>query len=252
MIEVPEGSIYFWMYKQGLKHTPARDIEEACRQAGVSIRKKDWENFWNGWYRSDLYGRDGSVFDLTLQRRPQPASSGYFDKEYSDYPMHPYNDMEGEILNRFVPCDENNHPMIKWGKGCMTKEDAKAVPGQVYLAENLKGCRFIVIDCDGDHDKEKVDFETMEFLNQFRDKTSSIAKLSPIYASIPASYHLTFLVDRVIPTMHFNRAHVDICGNKENQLRYFKTKKWNGLQPIWMNDEIWRQIRDYIKTREER
>lgn len=252
MIEVPDGSIYFWMYKQGLKHTPTNDIEEACRQAGVDIRKKDWDNFWNGWYRSDLYGRDGSVFDLTLERRPQPASTGYFEKEYSDYPMHPYTDIGTEILNRFVPCDADNHPMIKWGKGCMTKEDAEAVPGQVYLAENLKGCRFIVIDCDGDHDPSKVDFETMSFLNNWRGETASLDKRTRLYHSIPTSFHLTFLTDRVIPTMHFPKAHIDICGNKENQLRYFKTKVPNGLDPIPMTDRIWRQIRDYIKKREER
>lgn len=250
MLEIPDGSIYFEMYKWGLKHIPLVEIEAACRRCGKDLRLKDYENYRNGWYRSDLYGRDKGVFDLTLERRPQAASKGYFEKEYSDYPLHPYSDMQGEILNRFIPCNADNKPMIKWGNGCMTKEDAEAMPGQKYLAENLKGCRFIVIDCDGDHDPEKLDFETMEFLNPYRNLTHTLAK-PKLWMSIPTSFHLTFLADRVIPTMHFSKSHIDICGNKENQLRYFKTKIWNGRKPTPMTDEIWRDIRDYIRRREE-
>lgn len=250
MIEIPDGSIYFEMYKWGLKHVPIEEIEDACRMAGKEIRQKDYENYRNGWYRSDLYGRSDSLFDLTLQHRPQAASKNYFEKDYHDYPEHPYSDMGDEILNRYIPCNAANKPMIKWGNGCMTKEDAEAMPGQVYLAENLKGCKFIVIDCDGDHDPNKLDFESMKFLNPYRKITHALSK-PKMWCSIPTSFHLTFAVDRVIPTMHFNKAHIDICGNKENQLRYFKTKIWNHLDPIPMTDEIWASIREYIRKREE-
>ena len=54
MIEVPEDSIYFWMYTQGLKHVNLEDIELACKAIGKDIREEEVKNYWNGWYRSDL------------------------------------------------------------------------------------------------------------------------------------------------------------------------------------------------------
>ena len=251
MIQVPDGSIYYWMYENGLKRIDIREIEAACSMAGVEIRKKDYQNYMNGWYRSDLYGSPKSIFDLQMKKRPAPASSDYFTKEYSDYPMHPYADIEYEIDNRYVPCNKNNKPMMKWGEGCLLREDAEAMPGQVYLAENLKGCKFIVIDCDGDHEEGKLDLRTMQFLDYYRHLTASMDKPAPMWFSTPVSFHLAFKVDRIIPSMHFLKAHIDICGNKENQLRYFKNKLWNHREMIPMTDEIWRDIRNYIKEREE-
>ena len=54
MVEVPQGSIYFWMYEMGLKHVDLDEIRIACYSAGKNIRDKDFQNYWNGWYRSDL------------------------------------------------------------------------------------------------------------------------------------------------------------------------------------------------------
>ena len=66
---------------------------------------------------------------------------------------------------------------------------------------------------------------------------------------MPASFHLTFAVDRVIPTMHFSKAHMDIVGNKENSLRYLKNKIWNGIEPLPMNEAIWDDIKSYVERR---
>ena len=71
MDPVPSDSIYFWMYRQGLKRVPINDVYWALRQAGKEIRKKDEENYWNGWYNSTLYSGAGqvSVFNKTIDRR---------------------------------------------------------------------------------------------------------------------------------------------------------------------------------------
>ena len=68
----------------------------------------------------------------------------------------------------------------------------------------------------------------------------------------PVSFHLSFMVDRVIPTMHFPKAHIDIIGNQVNSLRYLKTKRWNGMVPMMMTAKIWNEITDYIRMRNER
>lgn len=254
-LDIPEGSIYFWMYNQGLKHVPWQQLEFELRMAGKEIRKKDSDNYWNGWHRSSLYDHGD---EWTVRRESfVSASKGYFDKAWDDYEPHPMLDLP-EPRNRFVPCNKANKPMIPWGEGCMTLVDAKAKMGMVYLAENLKGTKRIVVDCDGDHE-EKLDGRTIWFLSKYLDKTHVLAKPKKVceyegYEStgidLPASFHLTFMVDRLVPTMHFPKAHIDIAGNAKNQLRYFKNKVWNGLEPAPMTPEIWEDIKRYIEGRE--
>ena len=254
---VPSGSIYFWMYSQGLKQVAIEDIEAACAASGVAIRTKDYDNYWRGYYNADLYKTDNweRIFKFHSWM-DMPSSKVFQAKTYSEFPSHPYHH---DIEARWVPCNGANKPMIKWGEGCMGIIDAKSYQHQVYLAENLKGCNRIVIDCDGDHD-EQLDLELIMFLWKYSDKTHMLMKPKMIdeyegYGNtglkIPASFHLTFRVDRVIPTMHFPKAHIDIVGNRRNSLRYFKNKIWNGLQPIDMTDEIWQDLQEFIKHREE-
>jgi len=260
MLEVPSGSIYFWMYKQGLKHVPWSHVRCSVLQAGKEIRDKDEVNFWNGWYRSDLYLGEGKedVFMLTRSQRPKAASSGYMDTPFEGYPVHPYLG-KPEVENRWVPCNMDNKPMMKWGNGCMSLADAKACRDQVYLAENLKGCQHIVIDCDGDHEMP-IDMETVGFLFKYTSMTHAMFKPKVIDeyegyeatgCKLPASFHLSFKVDRLIPTMHFPWAHIDIVGNRRNSLRYFKDKNWNGLPMAEMTPEIWEEIKAYVKHRKE-
>lgn len=253
MLQVPEGSIYFWMYEQGLKHVSAQEVVDAVYRAGKDIRPKDMENYWSGWYRSSLY-RDDDPWKII--RKTIPVSSQFFSLDYSQYPMHPWLD-KPDVADRWVPCNSANKPMIKWGQGCMSYADACAYPGQVYLAENMKATRQIVIDCDGDHDAGRLDMATIRFLLQYASQTHCIWKPKMVNEyeggedgpAVPASFHLTFQVDRVIPTFHFPYAHIDIIGNKENSLRYFKNKHDNGLAPIQMTDGIWRELRGFIERR---
>lgn len=255
-MDFPDGSIYFWMYTQGLKQVDLGEIEAMCSMHGKDIRQKDYDNYWRGWYKSDLYRTDNWESIFKFHRwMDAPSSTLMKDCAYHEFPINPYHH---DIEERWVPCNKDNKPMIKWGQGCMGYTDAMSYPNQVYLAENLKGCNRIVIDCDGDHE-EKLDLETVLFLWRLSSMTHTLMKPKKVkeyegYGNfdldMPASFHLTFEVDRVVPTMHFPCAHIDIVGNRRNSLRYLKNKEWNGIQPAKMTDGIWHQIQNYINYRE--
>jgi hypothetical protein len=250
-VDVPVDSIYFWMYNQGLRHVPIDQIVSACACAGKDIRPKDFDNYWRGYYKADLY-RTGNWENLFKFKSTQKTPSlAFLDREYDEYPVHPYASIigRGMINERWVQCNKDNKPMIKWGNGCMMLSDAVAYKDQVYLAENLKGTRYLVIDCDGNHDG--LDLETMFFLNRWRDDTHCIVK-PEYYDGVPTSFHLTFMTDRIIPTMHFPYAHIDIIGNRRNSLRYWKNKKWNHVEPIEMTSIRWEELKEYIEWRKDR
>lgn len=257
MVPGPDESIYLWMYRQGLRQRPIDDVVMDLMASGHDIRAKDLRNYWNGWYRHDLYhggGRAMACPDSVMGNRVLG---------YSDYPVHPYLG-KPEIQNCFVPCSAENKPMIRWSRGTMTLADARAWPGSVYLAENMKGAQRIVVDVDGDHGDD-LDLEAIAFFSRYMDMTCCHSKPEIVFdwmvehdgewvgdlamADLPVSYHLTFGVDRVIPTMHFPRAHVDIVGNRVNSLRYFKNKEYNGLPPLMMDDGIWSEIMGFIEGR---
>ena len=244
LIKVPDGSIYFWMYNQGLKHVPIKDIKLACSKIDKPIRPKDFQNYWNGYYKYNLYQGSHvmSLLDAPLEQTIKP----FYSMNYYDYPVHPYLDMP-EIMNRFVPCTAKGTPIIKWSKGCMTSEDAMAMVQCQTLAENLKGTRFIVIDIDGDHGNE-LHKKTYEAFHDLAQQTHCLNK--PGF-NVPTSYHLTFSVNRVIPTYHFTKAHIDIIGNRANSIRYFKNKIWNNKDPMIMTDSLWNNIQSRIKELEE-
>lgn len=163
------------------------------------------------------------------------------DCKLDSLPHHPYASL-AEIERRWVPC-KDNMPIISWSTGCMDKATAMAMTHCNSLAENLKGTKMIVIDCDGDHDKDNIDEETVRFLSQWKNRTHCLEKEGG------NSFHLTFKTDKLIPTQHFLKAHIDIIGNTMNSLRYLKTKRWNGLMPTELKAEDWDAIREYIRRR---
>lgn len=254
----PVGSIYFWMYNMGLKQVAIEDIEAACSIAGKDIREKDYDNYWRGYYKHEFYQSDNWERIFRFQNwMDKPASKLFKETGYFEFPTHPFG---FDVKDRWVPCNKDNKPMIKWGQGCMSAIDARAYPNQVYLAENMLGCNRIVVDCDGDHDAQ-LDLELIMFLWKYSDRTHVLSKPKLVCEyegyedtgiMVPASFHLTFKVDRVVPTMHFPSSHIDIVGNRRNSLRYFKNKKWNGLQPMDMTDEIWHDLQEFVKRREDR
>ena len=253
MIAPPsDQSIYLWMYRKGLAMVPLNEVTAAVILAGHVLRGKDVRNYWNGWYRRVLYGSAPASSLLTTPQGRAPLA-------YDSYPEHPFLGLP-EIANRWVPCNRDNRPMIRWGQGCMTLVDARSMRGCEYVAENLRGTRLMVIDVDGDHD-DTLDVDALRFFARWRDETCCHDKRRLVLdatedeqydlatMALPTSYHLTFYTDRVIPTMHFPAAHVDVIGNQRNSLRYFKDKLWNGLPPMPMTAETWDDIFDWIERR---
>ena len=254
MIAPPSGqSIYLWMYRKGLAMEPIDEVTAAALLAGHTLRGKDVRNYWNGWYRRLLYGSAPVGSLLATQPGRAPLA-------YGDYLEHPFLGLP-EIANRWVPCNRDNRPMIKWGQGCMTLTDARSMSGCEYVAENLRGTRLVVIDVDGDHGGS-LDVDALRFFARWRDETCCHDKRRLVLdatgeeqydlttMALPTSYHLTFYTDRVIPTMHFPAAHVDVIGNQRNSLRYFKDKLWNGIPPMPMTAETWDDIFDWIERRQ--
>lgn len=253
-----------WMFRQGLRHRPLEKVLAECELGGHQVRRKDLQNYMNGWYRHELYFGDDCMVDRSANMIDRTGRSTAM--RYGSYPEHPYLDMP-EIEQRWVPCSRENKPMIKWSNGCMSLSSAKAFNGCRYLAENLRGTRLMVIDVDGDHGDE-LDLDALRFFDKWRGVTCCHEKPSIVFdwyaenadgwcgdlhtACLPTSYHLTFEVDRVIPTMHFPAAHVDIVGNMRNSLRYFKNKTYNGLPPMRMDESTWDEIMDHIDRRERR
>lgn len=250
---VPDGSIYFWCYRQGLRGVAYSDLVLECQLNYKELRDKDIQNFWNGYYR-----REQTQLSVNTVI---PQHIGVRETlNYDDLPLSPYKDMP-ENMSRFVPCNADNRPMIKWGSGCMTLADAQALRHQVYLAENTRGTQQVIIDCDGDHDESNLDLETVAHLVPLISETHCLMKpkhgidydknIPLVFADTPMSFHLTFYTDRTIPTMHFPAAHIDVIGNERNSLRYYKNKEWNGLAPQPMTPEIWSYIMEWVRYREE-
>jgi hypothetical protein len=254
----PTESIYYYMYTCGLKGI---DLDLLLDEVGKThpIREKDIENYWNGYHNRQLYHTPQRPSCSLLSLHPTTPSklNTFQTSNYSDYPLLA-NAVNGlpEIQNRWVPCNHKNKPLIKWGQGCMTKASAESLINCKYLAENIKGTRMLVVDCDGDH-SEQLDLDTINFLYQFTHQTHTLFKPKRIEEykdyeqtndTRSASFHLTFAIDRVIPTMH-HACHIDFIGNKENSLRYLKNKWWNNLDPMPMTDEIWNKIKGYIVER---
>lgn len=251
----PGGSLYFWCYTQGLKHVPLDAVQAAALATGRVLRDKDVENYWNGWYRSNNYGQNSKhdMFVLKHCKEKKP----FVTTPLSAYPNNPLWN-QPEISERWVPCSATNKPMKKWSNGCMSKEDAEAYSHQVYLAENIKGTSFVIIDCDGDHD-EKLDLELIRFLYPMTNITHTLFKPKLITSyegyedsglNMPASFHLTFVTNKIIPTMHFPECHIDIIGNEKNSLRYWKNKIWNGMSPKVLTNDIWTKLQEYVKGKE--
>lgn len=262
---VPEGSIYYWCYIQGLKHIDLRDVEHAVHQASKIMRDKDVANYWAGYYNSDLYKDGESSRSILKFCQVDRSTNTFYEMKYSEYPENPFVG-KPEPPNRWVPCSDAGRPLIKWGNGCLLKSEAMALSPNRKLAENLKGCQHIAIDIDGDHDDE-LDYQTIIFGHHLSKRTYSMLKPVTVedvllktnkdvtnfrgnVLDMTTSMHILFTTDKVIPTMHFANAHIDIIGNEKNSIRYLKNKVPNDLEMIPMTDDIWESLVDYIRERE--
>jgi hypothetical protein len=130
----------------------------------------------------------------------------------------------------------------------MSKEQALATNDCVYLAENLHARPLVVIDFDGDHDNT-INEDLINFGWELGRKTAGhiLYKQATTPAGIPVSFHLTYSTDRVIPTLHFRDAKIDILGNARPTLRYYKTKAILHTGITQLTDAVLDEITTYIK-----
>lgn len=241
-IDLPEGSLYLWMYRQGLRRADIGAIEDAVHEAGRMLRQKDVDNYWNGWYKSTMSeGRwDRDILSLgptARQRYP----------ELSDFPEHPYPDAPNPPC-RWVPVGPNGTPLIKWSRGCMMRSEASAWRGACGIAENLVGCKFIAIDFDGDHGDE-LDMDCIAMASMLSGFSCAWSK-PDFVDGMSKSVHVLFRTDRVMPTMHFPEAHIDIIGNEKNSIRYLKNKTCNNIRMSEMTPDLWKFLMEYIRGKE--
>lgn len=249
-------SIYLWMYSEGLKHTDLVDVLTDLAAAGHNVRDKDIRNYWNGWINSDR-NRNNAFSLFNVQER----TSRFQESKLSDYPMHPYLGLP-ELDDRWVACNSECIPLYKYSEIRKTRENASCMVGCKVLGENMLATKMIVIDIDGDHDKTGIDIELIRHFSRYISITHTLQKPKPVrmygdlpfgaedIANVSASFHLCFATDRVIPTMHFPVAHIDLLGNRTNQLRFWKNKVWNGLEPVMLTDEVWEDLKKYICMQE--
>jgi hypothetical protein len=233
-------SIYFDMFKAGKEFEDLELILAQCRAAGIIVRQKDVDNYFRGRGFSDREWLKPVAYRLATDRRLST------DMAYSDYEKLPDYWIENPV--RFFPTEGNGSKPLygwKWGDNVTSKKIAEARSPVGMVGENMIGQPYIVLDIDGDHDKDNIDYELLKWFSPLKKTTES-------WQSRDESFHLVWKVDRLIPTMHFPRAHLDILGNARNQARYYKDKQPNGVARAIMTDEAWDAIKHYIRYRQEK
>lgn len=255
---VPTGSIYVWCYVQGLRGVSWDDILLALAPHGITPRdgihhydNKDYRNWSDG--MDKFLGKKHSLvaqgLPTTLLHNVTPRSDPRVLKNLNDYPSLDCDSEEFE-RTRWIPCGESGKPLVPWSSTRFTLNEARLWPACRYLAENLKGCRWIVLDFDVDHDKDNLNWELRDFGLQLLKDFPTQALYKPDWMG----FHLTYWTDLEIETRHLNHVSIDVCGNAtgtSGQLRYFKTKKANDVpQAGLLTDEVWSRIQEYSLTKD--
>ena len=220
-----DESIYFVMYRLGLKRIPLSKIMEHLERRGKQIRTKDIEQWQRGFDKSDPFAIPNDSPKVLLSLDEYPYLSGSWDP-----------------TDRYIPAIDPGHVLAKWGTQRHTKEEALSYRGVQLLGENLKGCHFIVIDVDGDH-TGVPDMKVINYWESWIFRTKSLIKYDD--DGIPVSFHLEFACDRMIPTMHFNK--VDLLGNANNQARWLKPNKIDNCLPRADVSEVWKDLNRYVQ-----
>jgi hypothetical protein len=239
---VPHGSIYIWCYTQGLRQVAWEDVVIACEQVAAPIREKDRRN-WEAGIRASLrLDSRPLTFSFSIDRPSRDR------RELPIWDSFPSLSETGDSDTRFVPCNWENRPCVKWSQIRMGLTDACTFPGACYLAENLRGTPWMVLDFDGDHDPDDIDTGCLDVGYELME----MAPTHMLYKPSMLSFHLTYRTDREIPTFHLPHCHIDILGNNtkvSGALRYFKTKEYNQLPPASMTTDIWDRIREFSMSR---
>lgn len=223
-----DQSIYFYCYQAGLRGVPWDEIVAWCNSSGKAIREKDYSNYCRGYHKhSDPFHIEEPVRKLpdTIEAFPQ------FRKGH----IEPHD--------CWIPCNDQCKPLVKWSKTRCTEMEAWAYRDCSMVGVNLKGLHRVVIDVDGDHDGTP-DMDVIGYWMPYIQYTSSRVKWKD---GIPVSFHLEFYTDRILPTFHLRK--VDILGNQNNQVQYYKpTKVWNHMPMAPFDDMILSEVKRYEST----
>ena len=221
-------SWYFWFYSAGLKGIPWEEIVAFANSSGKIIRPKDYDNYVRGFHKHS------DPFAVEIPKRSLPDSIEAFPRFKQDH---------REPFDKWIPCNKDCKPLVKWSQTRCTLMEAQAYRHCEVLGINNKGCHHVTIDVDADHDGP-IDMSVVEYWKPWIQMTKARVKWSP--DGTPASFHLDFYTDRIMPTYHLPK--LDLLGNQQNQVIYLKPNKVdNGLPMMELNDFVWKELKRYAE-----
>lgn len=245
----PNESPYFAMYTAGLKGIPLEEVSNFLNMIGTDIRRKDVEQWVNGFNRRRPYDPSSTFNPVSRREEIQFIKPDFSLTKLSDLEEFPSD--WNPVVNRFFPCSKDNRPLIKWGwsngytPSLTDYATAKANSPCGWVGQNMLYQQFIVLDIDGVGHGE-VDQQTIDFGNMFKNYTLTFEDPAK-----PGSFHLYFRTNKLVPLKHFPWAKIDLMGNTRNAAVYFKNKQSNNVKPALLTEEIWSTLMEYQKVRKE-
>lgn len=246
----PGESPYYAMYKAGLAGVDIEEVTRLLYSYGVPVRKKDLENYSRGRFNHDSSYRSNpqrSLINPIVPTLSLSASVATKPSRLSEFPLWPCTHEPAE--ERWFPCDENNAPMQRWGykdgyaPTLYTRDEALALSKCGYVGQNMLGQRFVVIDIDGVGHGD-IDYPVISWGMRYKDITESWENPKK-----PGSFHLYFWTSRKIPVMHFPYAKLDFMGNATNAAVYTKSKRSNNKPRMFLTEDIWQDLMEYVRSR---
>ena len=156
-----------------------------------------------------------------------------------------------ETYRRWFPCHETGLPMYRWGYSedytpkLYDRETAQSLSPVGWVGQNMIYQPFIVLDIDGVDHGERDD-QVIEFGERWRDYTETWENPQK-----PGSFHLYLATSSIIPITHFPYAKLDLMGNQKNAAVYTKNKVSNGKPRAKLTEEIWEDMKQYVKARKQ-
>jgi hypothetical protein len=233
-------SPYFAMYTTGLMGVNDIELSDHLDYLHIPYRKKDWDNYHNGIAKRGINSTHGILHLQEPSEVKAPIEYDFSEFEHQDW---------WGTDRRWFPCNDEGIPLIKWGYAedytpeLYTEAEAKALSHTGLVGQNLYMQPFIVLDIDG-VGHGVCDEQVIEFGNKYRDLTEMWEDPNK-----PGAFHLYFVTDKIVPTMHFAHAKLDLLGNRCNQVCYKKAKVSNKQTRLEFNAKIWNDIQSYVQER---
>lgn len=237
-------SPYFSMFRAGCLGVALDKVVAHCKSLGIPLREKDIRSWQDGHWQHQM-SNQASVLNPLLHRPTASARAATMNlHEFEKWP-HGWTGTD----KRWFPCTETNTPMQRWGytkdfqPSLYDRASAEALSPIGWVGQNMYAQPFVVFDIDGVGHGER-DEQVIAFGNQFRDLTETWE--SPAKRG---SFHLYFNTPYRIPIAHYAYAKLDVMGNQKNAAVYMKDKMSNGLPRAVLTEDIWEELKAYVKKR---